>query len=48
MEARKGRMRGDTKRDATSEEIRQPREENERPNQSVGELSLTNLTLKRS
>jgi response regulator RpfG family c-di-GMP phosphodiesterase len=30
MEAGKGRMRGDTKREATSEEVRQRREEVER------------------
>jgi putative transposase len=43
----KGRMRGDTKREATLEEVRQLREENERLNQLVAELSLTNLTLKK-
>ena len=46
MEAGKGRMRGDTKREATSEEVRQLREENERIKQLVAELSLANLTLK--
>jgi len=48
MEAGKGRMRGDTKREATSEEVRQLREENERLKQLVAELSLANLTLKKS
>ncbi|MGA2632527.1 MAG: transposase [Terriglobia bacterium] len=40
MEAGKGRMRGDTKREATSEEVRQLREEDERLKQLVAELSL--------
>ena len=48
MEAGKGRMRGDTKREATSEEVRQLREENERLKQLVAELNLANLTLKKS
>jgi transposase len=48
MEAGKGRMRGDTKREATSEQVRQLREENERLKQLVAELSLANLTLKKS
>ncbi len=48
MQAGKGRMRGDTKREATSEEVRQVREENERLKQLVAELSLANLTLKKS
>ena len=41
-------MRGDTKREATSEEVRQLGEENERLKQLVAELSLANLTLKKS
>jgi hypothetical protein len=41
-------MRGDTKREATSEEVRQLREEDERLKQLVAELSLANLTLKKS
>ena len=45
-QAGKGRMRGDTKREATSEEVRQLREENERLKQLVAELSLANLTLR--
>jgi len=48
MEAGKGRMRGDRKREVTSEEVRQLREENERLKQLVAELSLANLTLKKS
>jgi transposase len=40
MEAGKGRLRGDTKREATTEEVRQLREENERLKQLVAELSL--------
>jgi transposase len=48
MEAGKGRMRGDTKREATREEVRQLREENGRLKQLVAELSLANLTLKKS
>jgi transposase len=48
MEAGKGRLRGDTRREATSEEVRQLREENERLKQLVAELSLANLTLKKS
>ena len=41
-------MRGDTTREATTEEVRQLREENERLKQLVAELSLANLTLKKS
>jgi len=41
-------MRGETKREATAEEVRQLREENERLKQLVAELSLANLTLKKS
>ena len=48
MEAGKGRLRGDTRREATSEEVRQLREENERLKQLVAELSLANLTLQKS
>ena len=48
MEAGKGRLRGDTKREATSEEVRQVREENERLKQLVAELSLANMRLKKS
>jgi transposase len=45
---RQGAAAGDTKREATSEEVRELREENERLKQLVAELSLTNLTLKKS
>jgi transposase len=48
MEAGKGRLRGDPKREATSEEVRQVREEDERLKQLVAELSLAHLTLKKS
>lgn len=48
MEAGKARLRGDSKREATSEEVNQLRQENERLKQLVAELSLTNLTLKKS
>lgn len=48
MEAGKGRTRRDTKREAISEEVRQLREENELLKQLVAELSLANLTLKKS
>jgi transposase len=48
VEAGKERQRGDTKRETTSKEVRQVREENERLKQLLAELSLANLTLKRS
>ena len=48
MEAGKARMRGDSLRDATTVEVRDLRGENERLKQLVAELSLTNLTLKKS
>jgi transposase len=48
MEAGKGRLRGDTKREATSDEVTQLRGENERLKQLVADLSLENLTLKKS
>ncbi len=48
MEAGKGRLRGDTKWEATSEEVRQLREEGDRLKHLVAELSLANLTLKES
>lgn len=48
MEAGKSRLRGDTRREATAEEVRQRQQENERLKQLVAELSLANLTLKKS
>jgi transposase len=48
MEAGKARMRGDSLRDATTVEVRDLRQENERLKQLVAELSLVNLTLKKS
>lgn len=48
MEAGKARLRGDTKREATSDEVTQLRQENERLKELVGEVSLTNMLLKKS
>lgn len=48
MEAGKGRLRGDAKRDATSNEVQDLRQENERLKLLVADLSLENLTLKKS
>lgn len=48
MEAGKKRLRGDAKREATSEEVEQLRQENERLKQLVADLSLANMTLKKS
>jgi len=48
LEAGKGRLRGDAKREATSEEVTQLRGENERLKLLVADLSLENLTLKKS
>jgi len=48
MEAGKKRLRGDTQREASREEVEQLRPENERLKQLVAELSLANLTLKKS
>ena len=48
MEAGKGRLRGDARREATSDEVTQLRGENERLKQLVADLSLENLTLKKS
>ena len=48
MEAGKKRLRGDVQREATSEEVGQLRQENERLKQLVAELSLSNMTLKKS
>ena len=48
MEAGKKRLRGDSQREATGEEVSQLRQENERLKQLVAELSLANMTLKKS
>ena len=48
MEAGKARMRGDSLRDATTAEVHQLKGENERLKQLVADLSLANLTLKKS
>ena len=48
MEAGKNRLRGDTKREATSGEVEQLRQENERLKQLVADLSLANMTPKKS
>jgi transposase len=48
MEAGKGRLRGDAKREATSHEVQDLRQENERLKLLVADLSLENLTLKKS
>ena len=48
MEAGKGRLRGDAKREATSNEVQDLRQENERLKLLVADLSLANLTLKKS
>ncbi len=48
MEAGKARMRGESLRDATTAEVHQLKGENERLKQLVAELSLANLTLKKS
>ena len=48
MEAGKGRLRGDGKREATSNEVQDLRQENERLKLLVADLSLANLTLKKS
>ena len=43
MEAGKKRLRGDTQCEATSAEVEQLRQENERLKQLVADLSLTNM-----
>jgi|GEM_PF-1459662 transposase len=48
MEAGKCRLRGDAKRDATSQDVHDLRQENERLKLLVANLSLENLTLKKS
>jgi hypothetical protein len=41
-------LRGDTQREANREEVEQLRQENERLKQLVADLSLANMTLKKS
>ena len=48
LEAGKGRLRGDARREATSDEVQELRRENERLKLLVADLSLENLRLKRS
>jgi len=48
MEAGKARMRGDSLREATTAEVRTLPQDNERLKRLVAELSLVNLTLKKS
>jgi transposase len=48
MEAGKARLRGDSLREATTQEVQGLRSENERLKQLVAELSLSNMTLKKS
>jgi len=48
MEAGKNRLRGDTKREANREEVERLRQDNERLKQLVADLSLANMTLKKS
>ena len=48
MEAGKKRLSGDTKREATSSEVTELRQENEQLKQLVAELSLKNRVLKKS
>jgi transposase len=48
MEAGKGRMRGDALREATSDEVKALRQENDRLKQLVADLSVANMLLKKS
>ena len=48
LEAGKGRLAGDTKRQATSNEVQDLRQENEQLKQVVAELLLQNRVLKKS
>jgi cell division protein FtsB len=41
-------LRGDTQREANREEVEQLRQENERLKQLVADLSLANMTLRKS
>ena len=48
MEAGKKRLRGDTRREANREEVEKLRQENQRLKLLVADLSLANMTLKKS
>ena len=48
MEAAKKRMMGDTQREASSDEVKELREENDELKKLVAELSLKNKVLKKS
>jgi len=48
LEAGKRKLTGDTLREASSDEVRELRQENEQLKQLVAELSLTNRILKKS
>ena len=48
LEAGKKRLKGDTKREANSDEVSELRKENEQLKQLVAELSLKNRVLKKS
>ena len=48
MEAGKGRLKGDTLRDANKAEMQEIRRENERLKELVAQLSVENLVLKKS
>ena len=48
MEAGKAQLRRDGRRDATTEEVKQLRQETERLKELVAELSVSNLVLKKS
>ena len=48
LEAGKRQLNGDTKREATSDDVSELRQENDQLKQLVAELSLTNRILKKS
>jgi transposase len=48
LEAGKSRLTGDTKREATSDEVKELRQENDQLKQLVAELALKNRVLKKS
>jgi transposase-like protein len=48
LEAGKGRLAGNTRREATSEEVKDLKQENEQLKQLVAELALKNRVLKKS